>query len=231
MGLIRTLLAMSVLVAHTNVYDNLLFVGARNAVQIFYIISGFLISYILFEKKSYNKIINFYQNRILRLFPIYFIIFIITFAWYINFNTKFFDYWTNLGSTEKIFSIVSNVFIIFQDYFHFIPLEKGIININSSSKEMLSQSILVSQSWTLALEIAFYLIAPFVLKNKKILFLLFFLSITVRLLLFKIGIATELNWSYMFFPAELSLFLLGALSHQILTPIYKNYKYLFYKKK
>ena len=73
MGLIRTLLAMSVLVAHTNVYDNLLFVGARNAVQIFYIISGFLISYILFEKKSYNKIINFYQNRILRLFLIYFI--------------------------------------------------------------------------------------------------------------------------------------------------------------
>ena len=79
MGIIRFLLAISVLVAHTNSFDNLLFVGAQNSVQLFYIISGFLISYILNDKKNYeNSIIKFYFNRILRIYPIYIFVLILT---------------------------------------------------------------------------------------------------------------------------------------------------------
>ena len=179
MGTIRTILAISVLVAHTNVYDNLLFVGARNAVQIFYIISGFLISYILIEKKTYSIIYNFYQNRLLRLFPIYLIILVLTFLWYLNSNTTFFNYWLNLATFEKILSVFSNIFIVFQDYFHFIPIQNGEIQFSGHSEKMMSQSILVGQSWTLGLEIVFYLIAPFVLGNKKILYVLLALSLFV----------------------------------------------------
>lgn len=57
MGTLRTLFAMSVVYAHlgTTMFD-----GARNAVQLFYVISGFLISYILIERRPYPKATDFY---------------------------------------------------------------------------------------------------------------------------------------------------------------------------
>lgn len=68
MGILRTLFAISVVFAHSYGY---VFVGGRNAVQLFYMISGFLISYVIVEKKVYSRVINFYVNRYLRLYPIY----------------------------------------------------------------------------------------------------------------------------------------------------------------
>lgn len=58
MGLLRTILAISVVLAHSIGFVSIgfrsnvgLLVGGQNAVQIFYMISGFLISYVLVEKK------------------------------------------------------------------------------------------------------------------------------------------------------------------------------------
>ena len=53
MGTIRLLLALAVVLSHSYGY---LLVGGRLAVQMFYIISGYLISYILIEAKSYHSI-------------------------------------------------------------------------------------------------------------------------------------------------------------------------------
>jgi peptidoglycan/LPS O-acetylase OafA/YrhL len=49
MGMLRTIFAISVVFVHS--YGHV-FVGGRNAVQLFYIISGFLISYVLVELKN-----------------------------------------------------------------------------------------------------------------------------------------------------------------------------------
>ena len=68
MGSVRTLLAVAVVFAHSYGF---IFVGGRLAVQLFYVISGFLISYILVEARTYCTVSNFYINRFLRLFPIY----------------------------------------------------------------------------------------------------------------------------------------------------------------
>lgn len=68
MGLLRTLLALSVVIAHSYGF---VFVGGRNAVQLFYIISGFLISYVLVERQTYGRVRDFYINRYLRLYPLY----------------------------------------------------------------------------------------------------------------------------------------------------------------
>jgi len=62
MGTLRTLFAIAVVFAHS--LGNLL-VGGRYAVQLFYMISGFLISYVLFERKTYPNIKSFYINRYL----------------------------------------------------------------------------------------------------------------------------------------------------------------------
>ncbi len=45
--------------------------GGRLAVQLFYVISGFLISYILNTNDAYRSTARFYENRLLRLFPTY----------------------------------------------------------------------------------------------------------------------------------------------------------------
>ena len=53
MGTLRTLFALAVVLAHpTGGFE--FSVGARGAVQLFYVISGFLISYVLTEARSYR---------------------------------------------------------------------------------------------------------------------------------------------------------------------------------
>jgi hypothetical protein len=40
--------------------------------------------------------------------------------------------------------------------------------------------------------------------------------------LIHLGIGTKDPWTYRFFPTELALFLIGALAHQVLRPIYST---------
>ena len=58
MGSIRTLLALAVVFNHAT--GDFVFVGPVLAVELFYIISGFLISFILVEAKSYSNIKSFF---------------------------------------------------------------------------------------------------------------------------------------------------------------------------
>ena len=81
MGTLRTLLAISVFLVHSQPHD--LLVGGQIAVQLFYMFSGFLISFILIENKSYLSVKNFYFNRFLRLYPIYFITALVTIIFYL----------------------------------------------------------------------------------------------------------------------------------------------------
>ena len=60
MGSVRTLLAIAVVFGHSYGF---IFVGGRLAVQLFYVISGFLISYVLVEARTYRSVSSFYINR------------------------------------------------------------------------------------------------------------------------------------------------------------------------
>ena len=82
----------------------------------------------------------------------------------------------------------------------------------------LYQGLLVPQAWTLGVEITFYLVAPFVLRSPRRLLALLAASLALRAVLIATGIGLSDPWTYRFFPAELALFLAGALSHQILLP-------------
>jgi hypothetical protein len=233
MGIIRFLLAISVLVAHTNSFDNLLFFGAQNSVQLFYIISGFLISYILNEKKNYeNSIIKFYFNRILRIYPIYIFVLILTVI-YIFFLNSFssLDNFKNFNLQTKALVIFSNIIILTQDWLHFISVVDFSIKLNLNIKNPLSQWLIVGPAWTLGLEMTFYIIAPFIIKKKLRILIFIFISAFFRLFLIKEGLYKSQPWSYMFFPSELHLFLLGTLSHLVLSGLYikifkKNYLFI-----
>jgi peptidoglycan/LPS O-acetylase OafA/YrhL len=77
---------------------------------------------------------------------------------------------------------------------------------------------LVPQAWSLSVELTFYLCAPFILKNRAILYSCLALSLIARGAAMMSGFGLADPWSYRFFPFELSLFLFGALAHQILLP-------------
>src|SRR5262245_39940720 len=80
MGLMRFLLAMAVVVGHIgpSASDFALLPG-NLAVEVFFSISGFYMSLILTGK--YHDRTTFYVNRFLRLYPVYLIVSVATWAW------------------------------------------------------------------------------------------------------------------------------------------------------
>lgn len=80
MGVLRFLLAVSVVLAHSTDIFGFSLVNSVVAVQAFYIISGFYMTLILNEKyigKS-NSYRLFITNRFLRLYPIYWVVLLLT---------------------------------------------------------------------------------------------------------------------------------------------------------
>lgn len=227
MGILRTLLAISVVFAHV---PSPLFVGGRYAVQLFYMISGFLISYVLVEKKSYLSAQKFYTNRYLRLFPVYFFVALLTLGvCFLSLlsgkDPSFLSVYQKAPWTAQLLLIFSNVTLLFQDWIMFCGVENNQLVFTTNylkSEVILWPGLLVPQAWTLGLELSFYLLAPFILPKRRLLLFLLIISIGVRGYLFVIGLGTQDPWNYRFFPAELALFIIGALSHQILFPFYKR---------
>ena len=93
----------------------------------------------------------------------------------------------------------------------------------SESEIMIYEGHISHVSWTLSLEIMFYLLAPFILKSKKAIVYILILSILLRGVLIFNGIGMTGGFIYRFFPLELGLFLLGALSHQIINPFFRKF--------
>jgi len=233
MGILRFLFATSVFLVHSSPHN--LLIGGQLAVQSFYLFSGFLISFILLENKSYGNIKNFYVNRVLRIYPIYIIILFLTifsylFSFYFFENEKndLLQLFENNSFKINLTLLITNIFIFFQDYLFFLSVENNNFFITQNfltSEVILSKGLIIPQSWTLSLELFFYLLAPFVLNKIRVIFLIIFFSIFLRIYLASNGFSND-PWSYRFFPNEISLFLFGSLSHQLLYP---KIKLLFVK--
>src|SRR5208337_4295200 len=74
MGLLRLLLAVSVVLVHTRGCFGFRPLAAAEAVQTFYMISGFYMAMILIEKyRGPDSYRLFLSNRFLRIYPIYWI--------------------------------------------------------------------------------------------------------------------------------------------------------------
>ncbi|MDP1817347.1 MAG: acyltransferase [Leadbetterella sp.] len=239
MGILRFLLAIAVVIAHSTPIFGITLVGGEIAVKTFFIISGFYMALVLSEKYigTNNSYSLFITNRLLKLYPIYWVILLLSIL------LSFVAFYQNgLAGSQKISSLVtaisngtmtipvfiwycfSTVFIVFQDFFIFIGLNSdgtfSFVKDFHLSKEVMMRFMFLPQSWTIALEISFYLIVPFLNKWKSWkLACLFLFSITVRYWLRKQGFYSD-PWSYRFFPSELMYFLVGIFSYRF----YSNLK-------
>lgn len=104
MGIIRFLLAIAVVFAHTGHEQYMQMVGGKLAVELFYIFSGFYMALILTEKYVGLKMYKvFITNRMLKLYPIYWVValLVIFFSLYIAFDTNW-RFWGVLQSLNCI---------------------------------------------------------------------------------------------------------------------------------
>ena len=225
MGLIRVLLALSVVFAHSPWNNGSVLVGGRNAVQLFYMISGFLITHVLSTNKNYRDPIRFYVNRGLRIYPTYYVVALLSLIPALRPHTQFSDFYHQAGVAAGSMVAMSNALIFGQDWAMFGSVHEGVLSFAVDFKQSsppLFTGLLVPQAWTLGLELTFYLIAPFLLRSNVAIITALALSLLVRAYLMFVGIGTADPWSYRFFPAELSLFLVGALANRFGLPVWKG---------
>lgn len=231
MGVIRILLALFVVLYHCGQFKNFTMMQGTHAVQSFYIISGFYMALILNKKYVFqaNGYKLFITNRLLKLMPVYWItIFLILI---ISFSSIFITGGNNwlflapfknqvLNIPAYCYLIVANLFMIGQDFALFMGLNNAdghlfFTSFFQQSKPPVHSFMLVPQAWSISIEIMFYLIAPFIVR-KKIWIIVLFTIVTagIKYFIFRNGFNYD-PWSYRFFPAEMFFFLLGILSFKL----------------
>jgi peptidoglycan/LPS O-acetylase OafA/YrhL len=216
MGIIRFLLAISVVLYHVSIDRKWTGTGGEASVQAFYMISGFYIAMVL--SGPYDRaVLSFWVNRILRLYPAYFVVAIATLLLRLAFSPELVQLFRDLPGAAKAFIVSSNILVFGQDWALFLGVRdhalQFVTNYHNSVPELWKLE-LDPPAWSLDIELTFYLIAPFLLRL-RVPFLLgtMALSILLRIILVRHGLSFD-PWTYRFFPTELALFLAGAIAQK-----------------
>ncbi len=182
---LRSLAVISVIIYHFN-YS--LLSGGFLGVDIFFIISGFLISTKLTNQLNANEFIikDFYENRFFRIYPSLILMITATLLYILLFENYIFG----VEKITGIFSIlgINNFFQIFTNVDYF---EKSIFPMP------------FIHMWSLAIEIQFYIFFPLLISKmykcnikrhiNKILIILTLISFSLMVFLFN---AVSINWAY-----------------------------------
>ena len=211
------ILAFSVLGAHTHGNGILGFrsLGGDQAVEAFFMISGFYMALVLNQKYKRGEYWFFIKQRFLRLWPLYFLVLILyVFVFFImglinkapvgpfvtwNENFHF------LNPLSFILCVLPNLTIFGQDILAFFSV--GSIPANTF--------LIIGPAWSLGSEINFYLLAPYLVR--KSIFFQGSLVCLISLIRFFgwhfYGLQGSL-WLDRFFPFEIPLFLAGSIGYR-----------------
>lgn len=219
MGVMRVILAISVVLTHTSSLLGYNPVGGGSAVQIFFIFSGFYMFMILDGR--YTSPYKFYKSRALRLYPTYLAVAAFSVGVWYFFRQGFgpWVHWADAGLSAKVFLIVTNIVIFFQDIIMFLAIDPHTGNLYFTANlhpdpNRLWHSLVVPQAWSIGIELTFYLCVPFLVKCKtRTLCAIAGLSIAFRLYMAQKGFSDN-PWNYHFSPFELALFVFGGIGYR-----------------
>ena len=217
MGAIRLFLAIAVVVAHTNSQglgpiglkaDFGWIFGLRGpyAVVFFYMISGFLISFVLDAKyaPTLAGTRRFYKARFLRIFPLWWAAVAFSLAVVVPHALT----WLEARSSGEL---ISMAFLFGSDWL--VPFG----NYPSGDWDVFPRATDVG--WTLGAELSFYLMAPLLFRSLRATIALFLASAIVRVVVVSCvdpqNIPVYMIWTYFFFPSTIMFFLAGHLARQL----------------
>ncbi|HGK4671244.1 TPA: acyltransferase family protein [Kluyvera georgiana] len=184
MGIYRLILALLVLISHCG-YQFIGYNQGVTAVVSFFIISGYVITKLINAKFTGIDCIKlFYIDRAIRLFPQFIFYLILTSILYIAFDG--FD------------KISINQFIV---NLSILPLNGFAVFMNDY--------IIVPQSWSLGLELQFYLIIPLILLTRRN--FLFAIASIILFIPAYLGIINTDYFGYRMISGTLFIFLMGNL--------------------
>lgn len=174
---------------------------------------------------KYSSKLNFWKSRYARLFPTYFICAILTLLLVKN-TSMFFEDLFSLPISAVIFLIFTNLTMFFQDLTMFLAIQDGSLHLTKNFAEstpMLFTLLLVPQAWSIGLEIAFYMLVPFLMPRSKYFLLgIALCSVLIKLALWEYGFTKD-PWTYRFFFSELYLFIFGSLSYKVYTEYFSQF--------
>ena len=195
---VRFIAAFSVLIHHTeqikylmgleNIYSNYFIKNlGKLGVGLFFVLSGFLITYLLLSEKERRGDIStkaFYIRRILRIWPLYFIIVILGFF---------------VFPVIPIFNEpLRNQYYFDADFFKRLPF--FLLFLPNLGFVFFRAPYLCSQTWSVGIEEQFYAIWPWIIKSKnpvktflKLLSVFFFILALAWLYIFKISDLSEIT--------------------------------------
>lgn len=227
MGLFRLVLAFCVVLSH-GLNLPIPAASADVAVQTFYIVSGFYMGLVLTEK--YHHFSSYFTNRLLRLYPAYFAVVAATLAhsllrWAIGRSAAdpglllYETHFEPLDLPAKAYIVATNALLWGQDVALFLDFSDGGRSLAFTTNFMatsphVEKLLLVPQAWSLSIELAFYLLAPWLVSRPNT-FLAGVLMATIlaRLALASSGLSYD-PWTYRFFPLEIGSFVLGILVYR-----------------
>lgn len=231
MGMVRVALALAVVLSHLPL-ASYKFLSGGLAVQAFFIISGFYMALVLSGK--YKDVGLFYSNRLLRLFPTYFVMVALTimvvyfFNGSVTINPELVDRIMQDPVTAIVMGIENLIMVGQELLFWFSIDESGALVFDARgplpSEDVVVgwQGLFVPQAWSLSMELMFYAIAPFLARaGWKWIAAICAASIALRLSGAWLEGVDYLLWQGRFFPTALFLFLLGMLAHQALPFVAK----------
>ena len=193
---LRAIAVTAVVLFHSelSIFGEKIFKGGFIGVDIFFVISGYLISGIILKElhlSNYFQYKNFIEKRARRLLPALFIFILISIPLtFFNLSQTYYNEF--IDSVYSAISFVSNFYFYYNSEYFDTPY---------NLKPLL-------HTWSLSIEIQFYLILPFLIiffwRKKNFLILILFFFILFNILLIQFG--GNLSKNYPFLDSKFSFY-------------------------